>query len=99
MSYFKICLLFVSVVFMSNPMLMAQKNTKLAEEAEQTMLLATKFMVEKVSTNGGYVWYYLPDFFPQVGRNGSLQEHDLASASGYGKHGAPVSGGLPCHRK
>ena len=31
-------------------------------DAEQAMLKATRFMVEKVSTNGGYVWYYLPDF-------------------------------------
>lgn len=28
----------------------------------ETMLKATKFMVEEVSTNGGYVWCYLPDF-------------------------------------
>ncbi len=28
---------------------------------EKTMLNATKYMVETVSTNGGYVWYYLPD--------------------------------------
>lgn len=30
-------------------------------DAEQTMLQATRFMVEKVSTNGGYLWYYTPD--------------------------------------
>ncbi len=35
--------------------------TKLQAEAEQAMLKATKYMVEQVSTNGGYVWYYLPD--------------------------------------
>ena len=38
----------------------AQKND-LAFQAEQTMLKATKFMVDSVSCNGGYVWYYLPD--------------------------------------
>ena len=27
-----------------------------------TMKTATEFMVDKVSTNGGYVWSYLPDF-------------------------------------
>lgn len=32
------------------------------EEARVTMLQATKFMVEKVSTNGGYVRLYLSDF-------------------------------------
>ncbi|PTQ97919.1 PelA/Pel-15E family pectate lyase [Mucilaginibacter yixingensis] len=36
-------------------------QTKTEQQAEQTMLNATKFMVENVSTNGGYVWYYLPD--------------------------------------
>lgn len=30
-------------------------------EIEKTMKRATIFMVEKVSTNGGYVWSYLPD--------------------------------------
>ncbi|HEY0414237.1 MAG TPA: pectate lyase [Allosphingosinicella sp.] len=30
-------------------------------EIERTMRRATTFMVEKVSTNGGYVWSYLPD--------------------------------------
>ena len=40
---------------------------KLADKASQTMLLATQFMVEKTSTNGGYVWYYDPDFSRQWG--------------------------------
>ena len=30
-------------------------------EIERTMRRATQFMVERVSTNGGYVWAYLPD--------------------------------------
>ena len=40
---------------------------KLVQDAEQTMLRATQFMVEKVSMNGGYVWYYMPDFSRQWG--------------------------------
>ena len=28
---------------------------------EDTMKRATRFMVEKVANNGGYVWSYLPD--------------------------------------
>ena len=40
---------------------MAQ-NSKLLEEAENAMMKSTQYMVEEVSTNGGYVWYYLPDF-------------------------------------
>ncbi len=31
-------------------------------EIERTMKRATRFMVEEVATNGGYVWSYLPDF-------------------------------------
>ncbi|HEY0114139.1 MAG TPA: hypothetical protein VGB54_00315, partial [Allosphingosinicella sp.] len=31
------------------------------EEVERTMMRATRFMVEEVATNGGYVWSYLPD--------------------------------------
>jgi len=38
------------------------QNRNLVAEAEETMLAVTKFMVEDVSYNGGYVWYYMPDF-------------------------------------
>jgi hypothetical protein len=38
----------------------AQTET-LPRQAEQAMYKATKFMIDSVSTNGGYVWYYLPD--------------------------------------
>jgi PelA/Pel-15E family pectate lyase len=31
------------------------------KDIERTMREATRFMVEEVSTNGGYVWSYLPD--------------------------------------
>lgn len=37
------------------------QKQNLAQQSEQTMLKATKFMVNTVSYNGGYVWYYLPD--------------------------------------
>jgi PelA/Pel-15E family pectate lyase len=37
------------------------QTDKLAKEAEDAMLRATTYMVEKVSTQGGYVWYYTPD--------------------------------------
>lgn len=43
------------------------KSKTIEEEVQQTMLRATQFMVEKVSTNGGYLWYYLPDFSRQWG--------------------------------
>ena len=32
------------------------------EQVEQAMMKATRFMVEQVSNDGGYVWNYLPDF-------------------------------------
>ncbi|UYY60034.1 pectate lyase [Sphingomonas sp. S2-65] len=37
----------------------AQAQTR--PEIERTMRRATSFMVEKLATNGGYVWAYLPD--------------------------------------
>jgi PelA/Pel-15E family pectate lyase len=43
------------------------QNKQLVEEVEQGMMSATKYMVEEVSTNGGYLWYYLPDFSRQWG--------------------------------
>ena len=57
-----ISLLLVFLFLIPESRLLAQKDNKLLQEAEQTMLRASQFMVEKVSTNGGYVWYYLPDF-------------------------------------
>lgn len=48
-------------VTLSTTGLSAQSGSKLSQEAQQTMLKATRFMVEKVSTNGGYLWYYTPD--------------------------------------
>lgn len=43
--------------------LKASANDKTTEETIlKTMKDATEFMVEKVSTEGGYLWYYLPDF-------------------------------------
>ncbi len=43
------------------------QNKNLDKEVESTMLKATKFMVDSVSTHGGYLWYYLPDFSRQWG--------------------------------
>jgi PelA/Pel-15E family pectate lyase len=39
----------------------ARKDTPLEVQAVDAMKHATKYMVETVSTNGGYVWHYLPD--------------------------------------
>ena len=43
------------------------QSKQVLHDAEQVMLKATRFMVEKASTNGGYVWYYLPDLRRQWG--------------------------------
>jgi len=44
-----------------------QANDRLKKQSLDTMMKATKFMVEEVSTNGGYLWHYLPDFSRQWG--------------------------------
>jgi len=44
-----------------------KKTESLENKAKETMLRATQFMADSVSYNGGYVWYYLPDFSRQWG--------------------------------
>lgn len=45
-----------------------EAQTKISEEqVAKTMLKATEYMVQNVSTNGGYVWYYTPDLSRQWG--------------------------------
>ncbi len=39
----------------------AHTDDKLKNQALDTMKKATRFMVEEVATNGGYLWHYLPD--------------------------------------
>jgi len=57
----KIILSIIFLLFITIQSSVAQEE-KLLTEAKTTMLEATKFMVEEVSTNGGYVELYLPDF-------------------------------------
>jgi len=52
-----------SFVFMTS----SQAGERLKRESLETMKKATKFMVEEVSSNGGYLWHYLPDFSRQWG--------------------------------
>lgn len=58
---FRVTLSALLYVLLSGSATLAQKKD-LNLEVRQAMLDATKFMVEKVSTNGGYVSHYLPDF-------------------------------------
>lgn len=56
--------IFISVIILfliSGNQLISQKKS-LKNEAGEAMIRATRYMVEEVSTNGGYVWFYLPDF-------------------------------------
>jgi len=65
MKYIKMAAGMLIILFLS--MQISGQSEKLVSNTEQTMLLATKYMVEKVSTNGGYLWSYLPDFSRQWG--------------------------------
>jgi PelA/Pel-15E family pectate lyase len=51
-----------AILLLINILPVSSQKNELMTEAEQAMLRATKYMVENVSTNGGYVWFYLPDF-------------------------------------
>ena len=72
MRFLKTLFFAVALVGSSQLQLSAQ-NKKLVQEAEETMLRATRFMFEKASTNGGYVWYYLPDFSRKWGEMEAYQ--------------------------
>jgi hypothetical protein len=37
------------------------QKDNLLTETEKTMLDATRYVVEEISTDGGYLWYYFPD--------------------------------------
>lgn len=57
----KTALMLLLLLFLISLSAVAQKQD-MASEVRKTMLDATRFMVEEVSTNGGYVSHYLPDF-------------------------------------
>ncbi|MEX2574130.1 MAG: pectate lyase [Balneolaceae bacterium] len=61
MKFFSISLLIPCFVLLFSIPAKAQPNN-LAEDARSAMLEATRYMVEEVSTNGGYVYHYMPDF-------------------------------------
>lgn len=54
------------IILLMTIQLSAQSN-KMEKDVQQVMFNATQYMVENVSTNGGYLWYYLPDFSRQWG--------------------------------
>jgi PelA/Pel-15E family pectate lyase len=50
-----------AIVLLLCPAKLFTQKENLTRQAEETMLRATRYMLDSVSTNGGYVWYYLPD--------------------------------------
>ena len=59
-------------------------------EIPATMKRATRFMVESASTNGGYVWSYLPDMSRRWGEMEATPDDDLGAAAGHGDDGPSV---------
>ncbi|MFB6318725.1 pectate lyase [Saccharicrinis sp. FJH54] len=60
----KTTLLFLGILgisICSAEILLGQTKDTLNERIKETMYNATRFMVDSVSTNGGYLWNYLPD--------------------------------------
>ena len=53
---------FIGVILLSAVFSAAISAEPSSDEVKDTMKRATRFMVEKVSHRGGYVWSYLPDF-------------------------------------
>ena len=53
--------LFLVQLILTTSLFAREPDSKFVEEVLITMKKATRFMVEEVSTNGGYVWFYLPD--------------------------------------
>jgi PelA/Pel-15E family pectate lyase len=53
--------IFLLIFFLKINTQVNAQQTNLIQKVQETMLNSTKFMVEKASLNGGYVWYYKPD--------------------------------------
>ena len=60
MKIYKIILKIFFNILLPATVVNAQEDN-LAKQAEEVMVKATKFMQDEVSTNGGFVWFYLPD--------------------------------------
>ena len=57
-----LCICILPVVFPAATTSAELSEEPSLDEVKDTMKRATRFMVEKVSHRGGYVWSYLPDF-------------------------------------
>lgn len=61
MHTFRKQILMILSAILSFHFVQSENAPKITRNAENAMLKATRFMFEKVSTNGGFVWYYTPD--------------------------------------
>ena len=61
MHTFRKQILMILSAILSFHFVQSENAPKITRNAENAMLKATRFMFEKVSTNGGFVWYYAPD--------------------------------------
>ncbi len=50
-----------AILFILLALQSCMQKDNLLLETEKAMLNATRYMVEEISTEGGYLWYYLPD--------------------------------------
>lgn len=94
----KIFLSFLFFLSLAAPTLKAQP-AKLEQQAEQAMLRATKYMVEEVSTNGGYVWYYTPDLSRRWGEMEAYKTMVWVQDAGTVSMGRFVSGCIPGYQE
>ena len=58
---FTLLTIFIVFVALAASPAVSRKNTRLAKQSLEAMKKATEFMVNEVSSNGGYLWHYLPD--------------------------------------
>lgn len=67
MNKVKTALIILIIISLYIPFPAKSQTNKLSIEVQQTMLSATRYMVDSISTNGGYLWNYLPDKSRQWG--------------------------------
>lgn len=61
------CLFLWAILFTLNPLVVAESVIPEREQLLSTMKSASRFMLDKASYKGGFVWSYLPDFSRQWG--------------------------------
>ena len=57
----RVCVLMLVMLLIASVCVAEKNDAKLASKARDAMKEAAAYMVDDVSTNGGYLWYYYPD--------------------------------------